>query len=410
MNGNQPAPDFSMAGEDLLQNAIGLIQKGDRRGAVRLLGRLLEQEPRNAEAWYWLSKTQDDPVRKRECLVRALRFQPDYSAARAEFAALEAQRHSQASFSQRGPEFPKAVTPAVSPQSVQSRPSPVRSAAPPTPATKQAVQSHQPRFTQTWLWLSLMGLLLMGLLCLSGVLLTTSFWQPVWDQWVGEWNLPVLSLSGSERMPAGLSSGYWQFDVQRPLPPGVYIGDLVLLPEGVFWFGYVRGQYHREDEHTLALCVEPKERGSASPCFRVRVMQSQADQVVLAVQLNTPAGEQWVEGLLYRKIMGENRRSDLASEIVGRWQPFPLDHHTRIAQSRGGKSSPDEVYLFTASGELWAGGRRIATYRVEDGTLRVPDYYGDFGERFQVDRLGDWMALVGQINKPAMILSLRRVP
>lgn len=170
------------------------------------------------------------------------------------------------------------------------------------------------------------------------------------------------------------------------------------------------GQYHKEDKQTLELCVEPKEKGVTTTCFRARVIQAQANQVILNIQWISDTGEFWVEGLLYRKIMGENRRADLAAELVGRWQPFPLDYHTRIAQQHGSEGSPDEVYLFTANGELWTGGRRISTYRIEDNLLRVPDYFGDFGERFQIDFLGDWMALVGQINRPAIILSLKRVP
>jgi hypothetical protein len=254
-----------------------------------------------------------------------------------------------------------------------------------------------------------MGLFFIIIVCLSTLLLTASLWQPFWDQWVGELDLPALSLGSSERLPVGLSTGYWMFEVQSPLPPGVYIGDLVLLSDGVFWFGYLRGHYHLEDRQTLSLCVEPRDKETSSSCFRVRVIQSQAEQVLLDLQLNTAQGEQWVEGLMYRRVLGDTRRGDLAADLVGRWQPFPLDHYTRIAQSQGGEASPDEVYLFTASGELWAGGRKISTYRVEDGMLRVPDYFGDFGERFQVDRLGDWMALSGQINKPAIVLTLRRV-
>ncbi|MCX8061386.1 MAG: tetratricopeptide repeat protein [Anaerolineales bacterium] len=393
--------------DDILQNAIALIQKGDNRSAVRLLGRLLEQQPRNAEAWYWLSKTQNDPIRKRECLVRALRYQPGYAPARAEFESLEAQRSSSPSSTQPVQVLPQVVRTVSSLQSAHSS----RSSARPLPVAQQAAQPLQRHSVRTWLWLSLMGFLIVSVLCLIALLVSTSFWQPIWDQWVGGLDLPMFSfLDGGQRLPSGLSNGYWQFDFQRPLPQGVYIGDLVLLSDGIFWFGYLRGQYRYEDDQTLALCVEPKESGAASTCFRVRVVQYQPDQVVLNVQLNTFAGEQWVEGLIYRKIIGENRRYDLTSEIVGRWQPFPLDHHTRIAQQRGGESSPDDVYLFTASGELWAGGRKISSYRVEDGMVRVPDYFGDFGERFQVDRLGDWMALVGQINKPALILSLKRVP
>lgn len=383
-----------MQAEHLLHLAILAIEEGDKSRAVGLLRRLLEQQPRNAEAWYWLSKTQDDPARQRECLVRALRFQPDHTRARADFATLQS-RSSPWS------------TPISSPQRM---PSAIPSAARPQPALRQVSQPPARGKAQTGLWIALMGLLLIGVVCLSALLATASIWQPVWDQWVGELGLPVLFLTQSERLPSGLSTGYWMFEVERPIPPGNYIGDLVLLPNGVFWFGYLRGQYRLEDQQTLSLCVDSKDEGTPSTCFRVQVVSSQANQVILNLQLNTLQGEQWVEGLIYRKVLGDTHQADLAADLVGRWQPFPLDHHTRIAQGRGSEGSPDEVYLFTASGELWAGGRKLSSYRVEGDTVRVPDYFGDFGERFQVDRLGDWMVLVGQFNKPAIILSLRRVP
>lgn len=383
-----------MQAEDLLQTAILAIQNGDKARAIGLLRRLLEQQPRHAEAWYWLSKTQDDRARRRECLVRALRFQPTHARARAEFAALEGLPLAPPTPAQPARAIPDAVP--VMPR--------------PQPAPERVPQAPQRRARQTGLWLALTGLFFIGIVCLSTLLLTASLWQHFWHQWIGELDLPAPSLSRSEHLPAGLSIGYWMFEVQRPLPPGVYIGDLVLLSDGVFWFGYLRGHYHLVDQQTLSLCVEPKDKETPSSCFRVRVVQNQAEQVLLDLQLNPAQGEQWVEGLVYRRVLGDTRRADLAADLVGRWQPFPLDHYTRIAQSRSGEASPDEVYLFTASGELWAGGRKISTYRVEDDMLRVPDYFGDFGERFQVDRLGDWMALSGQINKPAIVLTLRRVP
>lgn len=354
----------------------------------------MEQQPRNAEAWYWLSKTQDDRTRQRECLVRALRFQPTHAQARAELAALEARPLPPPALAQPARAIPGAVPVVPRPQS----------------APERVPQPPQRRAAPVGLWLGLMGLFFIGLVCLSALLMTASLWQPFWDQWVGALDLPALSFSRSERLPVGLSVGYWMFEVERPLPPGVYIGDLVLLSDGVFWFGYLRGHYHLEDRQTLALCVESKDKGTSSPCFRMKVVQSRAEQVLVDLELNTTQGVQWVEGLVYRRVLGDTRRGDLAADLVGRWQPFPLDYSTRIAQSRGGAASPDEVYLFTASGELWAGGRKISPYRVEDDMLRVPDYFGDFGERFQVDCLGDWMALSGQINQPAIVLSLRRVP
>jgi hypothetical protein len=388
---DQPSRQMSAQAQELLQQAIAAIQQGDRRSAVRFLAHLLEQEPRNAAAWYWLSKTQDDPLRKRECLVRALRFQPDHAQARAEFEALERQTRLQIKATQ-----PLGVPPH----------SPLTAG----PSSSVAVQANPNRAPSTWLWLSLMGLLMLSVLCLGGLFLTASFWQPLWERWVSDLDWSRFSWDRTERLPQGLSIGYWMFEVQQPLPPGIYIGDLVLLPDQVFWFGYFRGKYRIKDERTLTMCGEARKEGVSGSCFELHVSHSQSDQVIVDLQVNTSGGKQWVKGLLYRRIIGDKRAADLASDLVGRWQSFPLDYQTRIAQGRGNAASPDEVYLFTASGELWAGGRRISSYRIEDGMVRVPEYFGDFGERFQVDRLGDWMVLVGQINQPPMILSLRRLP
>ncbi len=379
---------------DLLQAAIVALQQGDRRSAMRKLAHLLEREPRNAEAWYWLSKTQEDVLRKRQCLVRALRFQPTHALARRELESLEAIRPTQPELSQPSSTLLKPATAPLRPQ----------------PSAQKLPLQRRRGTSPLWLWFSFLGLLLVGTLCLGVLFLSSSLWQPTWQEWSAQLNLPTIFSAKSDPLPDGLSVGYWILEIQRPLPQGVYIGDLVLLPEGIFWFGYLRGQYLLEDEQTLSLCVQPREKGASATCFWVRVSAAEADQVTLDVQIKSPQGERWVEGLVYRKILGDRRRPDLASDLVGRWQPFPLDHHTRIAQVRSGEGSVDDVYLFTASGELWAGGRRLSSYRVEENTIRVPEYYGEIGERFQVDRLGDWMALVGQINKPPLILSLKRVP
>lgn len=166
-----------MQAEDLLQAAIAAIEKGEKSSALRWLGRLLEQQPRHAEAWYWLSKTQDDPLRKQECLVRALRFQPDHAQARADLEALEAQRL----FRQSATQPARLVS------------SSVAATAQPQPISKQTAPLPKRRINLIWLWLSLMGLLLIGVLCLSALLLTTSYWQPTWDQWVNELDFAVPS-------------------------------------------------------------------------------------------------------------------------------------------------------------------------------------------------------------------------
>lgn len=404
-----------------IQAAKTALTNGDQQTAFRLLKECLTQQPRNAEAWFLLSEAVVDIQQKRECLVRALRFDPAHEPARRRLLEL-AQSTTQPSTPAAWQDEKRLETrrmearaaSAATSEAQAGMTSPLRQQRSETlaarrdrAAAQKTVTVKKPkRTTRRWIWL-MAGLVF----CCSVGLVVGGLAMAAQAGWM---DLPAGWLAGLEGLwkkekplPPGLSSGYWMFDYQRPLPDGVYIGDLALLPDGRFWFGYLQGVYRMVDEQTIECCTRG-ERATSSPCFYLSVVEYSPEAVRLNLRLAVDG--RTVENLPYRKIFGNTSRGDLAQDIVGRWQSFPSDPQTRLAQAGASQGTPEEAYIFTAAGEIWAGGRLISTYRIEEGQLRVPDYFGPFGERFTVDSLGDWMILVGQINKPGILIALKRMP
>jgi hypothetical protein len=66
---------------DALERAASLYAAGDRDGARSLLMKLVRQQPQNAEAWFGLGQSLDDPTRKRECYRQALDLDPFHARA-----------------------------------------------------------------------------------------------------------------------------------------------------------------------------------------------------------------------------------------------------------------------------------------------------------------------------------------
>ena len=60
----------------LLEQAITAVQIGDLAAGRRLLARFLREEPRNEEAWLWLSTAVDDLAQRTDCLRRVLALNP----------------------------------------------------------------------------------------------------------------------------------------------------------------------------------------------------------------------------------------------------------------------------------------------------------------------------------------------
>ncbi len=74
---------------DNLQQAIDALQAGDKKRAQGLLSSIIQANPRNEMAWYWMARTVDDPERKKECLARVLAINPDNQQAARELLQLQ---------------------------------------------------------------------------------------------------------------------------------------------------------------------------------------------------------------------------------------------------------------------------------------------------------------------------------
>jgi tetratricopeptide (TPR) repeat protein len=77
------------SGEEMLQQAVGLCQAGQKHQAAGILISVLKMEPSNELAWWLLSNCVEPPQQKRDCLNRVMRINPNHSGARLFLAMLE---------------------------------------------------------------------------------------------------------------------------------------------------------------------------------------------------------------------------------------------------------------------------------------------------------------------------------
>lgn len=107
-----------------LDRAIEFIKIGEKSKARKLLREILKSDPRNEEAWIWMSGILDDVKQRRLCLNNALKINPDNELAKKGLAALE-----------KGDRKPKP-TPDVSPKTVDAEPFDFSAPAQPSPPTR----------------------------------------------------------------------------------------------------------------------------------------------------------------------------------------------------------------------------------------------------------------------------------
>ena len=74
---------------NLLRQGIVALREGDKAAAFHYLMGSLKKNPRNADAWYLLADTQENPNDKRECLKRALKCNPEHRNAKAKLSLLD---------------------------------------------------------------------------------------------------------------------------------------------------------------------------------------------------------------------------------------------------------------------------------------------------------------------------------
>lgn len=64
-----------------LQEAIEALRAGKRAEAQALLAQVIKQDPKNEQAWLWLSQAVESDAQRRVCLERVLQINPDNPAA-----------------------------------------------------------------------------------------------------------------------------------------------------------------------------------------------------------------------------------------------------------------------------------------------------------------------------------------
>lgn len=81
---NRPPANYTLpsAQAQLMAQAIQLIQQNQKQRAKAVIKQILEQDERNADAWYLMGLTLAEPTRRRAAFVKALRYNPNHVQAR----------------------------------------------------------------------------------------------------------------------------------------------------------------------------------------------------------------------------------------------------------------------------------------------------------------------------------------
>lgn len=69
-------------GDDLLQEGIAAFQAGDRAKAHELLSQVVQVDPENEQAWYYLAASESDPALRKQYLEQVLEINPGNAKAR----------------------------------------------------------------------------------------------------------------------------------------------------------------------------------------------------------------------------------------------------------------------------------------------------------------------------------------
>jgi hypothetical protein len=79
-----------LRGHDRLSQAIAALRRGDRVGARKLIYAILEDEPRNLDAWSWACEIATTHEERVHCLKQILEIDPSHKFARRYLAQLQA--------------------------------------------------------------------------------------------------------------------------------------------------------------------------------------------------------------------------------------------------------------------------------------------------------------------------------
>jgi micrococcal nuclease len=122
--------------DQLVQQGVAALRGGEREQAQHLLAQALQANPKNEQAWLWLSGTMTDEAERRFCLERVLTINPQNEMAQKGISVLP---HVQA----KVPELLKAP-PKAAPAPTSAEPSPAHAAESPPAAPSPAQKPVQP--------------------------------------------------------------------------------------------------------------------------------------------------------------------------------------------------------------------------------------------------------------------------
>ena len=149
-----------------LEQAKEATRLGDHSKARSILRKVLEQEPRNVEAWLLFADVAMKPEHAVQCLERVLILDPGNTAASARLENLRSGPPIEASMSQESnPATP--VNPATTPVSLQPLP-PARTEVPSSVTTIPATKTRTSNSKLEKILIAIAGLLFMCLLCVLG--------------------------------------------------------------------------------------------------------------------------------------------------------------------------------------------------------------------------------------------------
>lgn len=72
-----------------LRQAITLIKSGDKKGGGQLLAEIVKKDPRNVNAWLWLSSCVNSNEQRIYCLKKVLEIEPNHTVAQSALSKLQ---------------------------------------------------------------------------------------------------------------------------------------------------------------------------------------------------------------------------------------------------------------------------------------------------------------------------------
>src|SRR5215218_8454643 len=79
---------MGMINNELLQQGIDLITRGDHEKASVLLAQVVKENPESEQGWLWLGRCRTSPNEKRHCFNRVLSINPNNKDAQYELTSL----------------------------------------------------------------------------------------------------------------------------------------------------------------------------------------------------------------------------------------------------------------------------------------------------------------------------------